>query len=386
LVPDTHYYYALEIDGRLDRASRGEFHSFPAPGPASFQFAFASCARTASTNEVFDRIRENHPLFYMNMGDFHYLDIQTNSRARYRAGYDTVLASPPQAELYCHLPFVYMWDDHDYAGNNSNRKAKAHEAARLSYQEYVPHYPLAFGEGDAPISQSFVVGRVKFILTDLRSERDEANKKDDANKSMMGAKQKEWFKWELLEANGKYPLICWMSSVPWIGEKGKSPYRGVSTNRYGFIHHTNIVESTTRTNRSRAPVDEDHWSVFSVERREIADFIKSNHIHGLCLLHGDSHMLAADDGTYSDYATGGGAPIPVMCAAPLDQQSSLKGGPYSQGVYRVKAGEGCFGLLTVTDTGGDNIDVAYSGRNNHNEEKIALRFQVLAEKTLARKK
>jgi predicted esterase len=47
LQPNTHYYYALEVDGRLDRASRGEFSTFPPPGPASFQIAFASCARTA---------------------------------------------------------------------------------------------------------------------------------------------------------------------------------------------------------------------------------------------------------------------------------------------------------------------------------------------------
>src|SRR5207302_5098984 len=127
------------------------------------------------------------------------------------------------------------------AGNNSDRKSKAHEASRLAYQEYVPHYPLAFGDDDIPISQTFVVGRVKFILTDLRSERDEAKKKDDARKSMLGAKQKEWFKSELLDSNGKYPLICWISSVPWIGEKGKSPYRNCSTSSYGDMHYTNLI-------------------------------------------------------------------------------------------------------------------------------------------------
>ena len=67
LEPDTPYYYALEIDGRLDRKKAGEFRTFPAPGPASFTIAFASCAKTGSTSDVFDRIRENHPLFYMNM-------------------------------------------------------------------------------------------------------------------------------------------------------------------------------------------------------------------------------------------------------------------------------------------------------------------------------
>jgi phosphodiesterase/alkaline phosphatase D-like protein len=381
LQPDTHYYYAVEIDGRLDRASCGEFTTFPAPGPASFRIAFASCARTASTSDVFDRIREAEPLFYMNMGDFHYLDIQTNSTARYRAAYDTVLASPQQAELYRRIPFVYIWDDHDFGGNNSDRRAKGHIASRVTYDLYAPHYPLAFREDEAPICQSFTVGRVKFILTDLRSARDEVRKKDDAEKTMLGAQQKEWFKRELLAANGKYPLICWVSSVPWIGKAGESPYRWVSTNSFGYMHHTNLIESAnSRTNRNR-PLDEDHWSMYSVERREIADFVKSNHISGLCILHGDSHMVAADDGTFSDFATGGGAPIPVLCAAPLDQSPSLKGGPYSQGVYRVRPGEGCFGLLTVTDKG-DRIEAAYSGRNNRNEEKISLKFQVPAHPTV----
>ena len=387
LEPDTQYYYALEIDGQLDRKKRGAFRTFPKPGPASFEIAFASCGRTGSTRDVFDRIREHHPLFYMNMGDFHYLDITSDRPALFRAAYDIVLASPPQAELYRAVPFVYMWDDHDYGGNNATRKARTHLAARKTYDEYVPHYPFSNPQVEAPIYQSFVVGRVKFILTDLRSDRDDPKDKDDDKKSMLGDRQKEWFKQELLAANGKYPLICWMSSVPWIGEKGKSPYTAVRTNQFGWIHHTNLVGITnpvvanTSTNRAgpNPGDDEDYWSCFTTERREIADFIKSNHISGVCILHGDSHMLAADDGTYSDYATGGGAPLPVMCAAPLDQNPSLKGGPYSQGVYRVrdKDGESGFGLLTVTDHG-DSIAVSYSGRNNKDEEKISLKFSVPA--------
>jgi hypothetical protein len=137
-------------------------------------------------------------------------------------------------------------------------------------------------------------------------------------------------------------------------------------------------------NRNRNPNagggDEDHWSAFNTERREIADFIKTNHIRGVAILHGDSHMLAADDGSNADYATGGGAPIPVMCGGPLDQNPSLKGGPYSQGVCRVrdKEGESGFGLLTVTDKG-SHIEVVYSGRNNKDEEKISLKFSVPAQ-------
>jgi prolyl oligopeptidase PreP (S9A serine peptidase family) len=401
LTPDTQYYYALEVNGRLDRKTAGELHTLPPEGPASFTFAFASCGRTGSTSDNYEHIRKHHPLFYMNMGDFHYLNISSNNPALYLAGYNLVLSSPQQAELYRQIPLVYMWDDHDYGGNNSNRKASSHEAARLTYDEYVPHYPLVFGDGDHPITQSFNVGRVKFLVPDLRSERDEANKKDDNKKSMLGKLQKEWLKNELLSANGKYPLICWVSSVPWIGEAGKSPYRNLKTNTYGYIHHTNSSlfrasrsgrsrgtndeNSGSRTNRNRPPTDEDHWSVYSTERREMADFIKSNHISGVCILHGDSHMLAADDGSNSDYATGGGAPIPVMCAAPLDQDPSLKGGPYSQGVYKTHGNQGCFGLLTIKDVGA-KIDVSFSGRNFRDEEVISLKFSVPGEHSMAMKR
>ena len=195
---------------------------------------------------------------------------------------------------------------------------------------------------------------------------------------MMGAKQKAWFKRELLEANGRYPLICWVESVAWIGKAGTNFYHGLKTNQFGYIHHTQLArESDSRTNRNVVSAAEEWWSVYSTERREIADFLKANRIRGVCILHADSHMLAADDGTHSDYATGGGVPIPVMCAAPLDKEPSIKGGPYSQGIYRVKPGEGCFGLLSVMDRG-DQLEVGFSGRNNQDEEKISLKFSVRA--------
>lgn len=386
LEPKTRYHYAFEIEGRLERHKAGSFKTLPAPGPASFQFAFASCGRTGSTREVFDRIRELDPLFFIHMGDFHYLDIQTNDLRQFRSAYDQVLASPQQSDLYRQVPIVYMWDDHDYGGNSATKKSKTHEAARRAYEEIVPHYPFVDSAAASPIHQSFTVGRVKFILTDLRSERDDPKKKDGPSKSMMGEEQKRWFKQELLSANGKYPLICWVSSVPWIGDYGKSPYARLKPDVYGFIHHTNTSLFQYKTNRDGTtrlldppPGEEDHWSVFATERREIADFIADNQIQGLCILHGDSHMLAADDGSHSDYSKTGHARIPVMCAAPLEQNPSLKGGPYSQGVYRVhdSKGESAFGLLTIQDHG-NRIEVDYSGRTQRNEEKISLHFEVPA--------
>lgn len=379
LEPATRYFYALEVNGTVQTNLVSMFATFPpANQPAAFNFAFGSCAETGSRNPVFDTIRLLRPLFFMNTGDFHYLNITSNAFVKFRMAYDQVLASPQQALLYRSTPFVYVWDDHDFAGNNSDRRAPSHFAARHVYEEYMPHYPLPAGSGNVPIYQSFTVGRVKFIVTDLRSERDDPKSPDGPGKSMMGPKQKAWFKQELLAAQGKSPLIFWVSSVPWIGTAGVN-YYPVHDDTLGFIHQTNTAlfkkDPSLAESERKEKSSADFWGAFAHERREIADFIRDHGIQGLAILHGDAHMLAADDGSHSDYATGGGPRIPVMAGAPLDQSPSIKGGPYSQGVYQCRKGEGCFGYVQVRDEG-RSISVRYSGRNYLNEEKVSLEFSV----------
>ncbi len=347
LKPNSSYQYVIEVDGKPDREKIGKFQTFPENG-TSFHFAFASCANTGSASPVFSAIKNSKPLFYMNVGDFHYEDINVNDPQLFRDAYHRVLSSTTQGELYRHVPFVYMWDDHDFAGNNSDGKSKARSAARQVYREMTPHYPLVEGGGDAAIYQSFEVGRVKFLLTDLRSERSPAAQKDDTSKTMFGEKQKAWFKRELLAAKGKYPLIFWVSSVPWITKESKD-----------------------------AMSPPDYWGSYATERRELCDFIAENQITGICLLSGDTHLLAADDGTNSDFSTTGKLKIPVLQAGPLDRPMSQKGGPYSQGVYLPRSGEGCYGHVNVEDMG-SAIRVTFSGRNQSDEEKVTLSFTVPA--------
>jgi hypothetical protein len=51
----------------------------------------------------------------------------------------------------------------------------------------------------------------------------------------------------------------------------------------------------------------------------------------VAILSGDMHALAFDDGSHSDYATGGGAPLTVLQAAALTHTGAEKGGPYAGG-------------------------------------------------------
>jgi hypothetical protein len=117
-----------------------------------------------------------------------------------------------------------------------------------------------------------------------------------------------------------------------------------------------------------ATAGSDKWGGFTTERTEIATYVATNSVKAV-ILHGDAHMLAADDGTNSP----GG--MPVLCASPLSQTTSLKGGPYSQSTYPLSGGVGAtghhFGLVTFADNG-SQIVVTYSGRDDTNTERIAL--------------
>ena len=75
-------------------------------------------------------------------------------------------------------------------------------------------------------------------------------------------------------------------------------------------------------------------------------------------------MAAIDDGTNSDYATNGGAPIPIFHAGPLDRKPSIKGGPYSHGASGVR---GQFGIMEVIEDGGDNICIEWKVKNHKGE-------------------
>jgi hypothetical protein len=231
LSPATTYYYALEVDGVRDTHRTGSLQTFP-DSRAAFSIVVSSCARTGSNGLVFEAMRAEDPLLYVIAGDFHYENVVTNNPDAFRDAYSAQIGAPAQAALYGHTPIAYVWDDHDFGGSNSNGNSAAAEAARTTYRENVPHYALASGPGDSPIYQAFSVGRVRFVMTDTRSQRD-LEKMADNSDSLLGEEQREWLKQELLEGSRNYDLVVWVNSVPWIAPaaSGRDDWGGYATER-----------------------------------------------------------------------------------------------------------------------------------------------------------
>lgn len=330
LEPDTVYRYRLTaVDGTpLDQEPRS-VRTFPAPGqPASFRFAVGSCSR-GKDSPVFTAAAHHGARFFLHTGDFHYYDITENQVEAFRTAYDDHLSSPRLRAMLSNTPLIYQWDDHDFGPNDSNKTSPSRAASLRNYRELVPHYPLTVAAADplAPVDQAFSVGRVRFIMSDLRSERHPAGHR------MMSAAQDAWLRKQLIAARDEgCPLIFWVSSVPWNG----------------------------------APSKDDRWQGYPAHRAEIADFIKASGLAGrVAILAGDAHMTAIDDGTHSDFATGGGAPIRVFQAGPIANRGSYKGGPYSHGARHKSALNEYlfqFGLVDVFDDG-QQIRVTWSGRD-----------------------
>lgn len=321
LESDSRYHYRIELDGEVDTYNVGEFKTLPARDTrASFRFACASCGNYRRLfvfrneyPEVYRAIAAEPELsFFYHLGDLHYENIgEALVKPRLEA-YDEVARLEGPAALFAKLPFVYVWDDHDFIGNDSAGNVEAGEVARRAYDLYMPHYSFALP--DDAIALSFVVGRVLFVQTDTRTRRSYRKDPDTSAKTMLGAAQKEWLKQRLLEGK-QYDLTVWVNSVPWIAQPKKN---------------------------------EDFWAGYTTERRELASFIKENNIRNLCMISGDAHMLAADTGEHSGYASGSKGGFPVLQAASIESDSSEKGGPYTYGGKTGFPGPRQYAVVDVT--------------------------------------
>jgi phosphodiesterase/alkaline phosphatase D-like protein len=338
LRPSTAYRYQVEVDGRPDTSRGiGQLRTF-ADGPQSLTVAVASCARTASSGAVYDAIAAVAPDLFLISGDLHYGNIAQNSTRVFRNTLGRSLRAPAQAALYRSTPVAYIWDDHDYGPNDADASSPSREAARAAYRESVPSYPLAAGHGNEAIYQAFSIGRIRFVLTDTRSER--------TADTMLGARQLDWLEHEITESARTHALIVWVNPDPWIGPDNPGA---------------------------------DSWAGHPEERRRIADVIATQAPDKLVMLGGDAHMVAIDDGSHSGYATDGSHGFPILQAAALDRPGSVKGGPYSEGTF---PGAGQFGVLQVDDRG-DHLDVTLTGRNWLSEDLVSYQLTVATPVALA---
>jgi hypothetical protein len=238
LDPGTPYWVVVD-DGALNTSFKATFRTHAAPAGERFSYTFGAAGdagltgdgytggitNAVSNSPVFDTMRAQAAaeewLWFSHLGDLHYKNIATNDVAAYRLAYFdnmnyglVVNPGARQSEFFRSMASTYVWDDHDFGANNSNRTSASNPAANQVYREWVPHYTLPSASA---IYQSWQVGRVLYIASDVRSARDPNSDPQTPAKTLLGSAQKAWME-SLLAANaGGAEALVWQSPSRWVG-------------------------------------------------------------------------------------------------------------------------------------------------------------------------
>jgi len=330
LAADTRYWWQVEDNGVLDASATGQLLTDPLLGvPASFTVGVGgdagltplypgvsgSAVTRLSNHPVHDLIRQRALTEgwrrFCHIGDICYYDLGSGNHGlsasatatQYRTMWDDIFAQPRQHQLYREVPWVYVWDDHDYGPNNADSTSPGRANARTVYRERVPSYPLPAGSGDDPIHHSFQIGRVLFIASDSRSDRVPGS-------TLLGAAQLAWL--DGLLGSSTAAALVWLMPNPWLGPSA------------------------------------DTWGGFPAEQADIIAMLDG---HGwldrMVMVSADKHVNAIDSGREGSGGQAYGG-FPNMVCASLDASPGSYTTQYDGGMWPAR---GQYGTVAVRDTG-----------------------------------
>jgi len=339
LLNNTQYYYWLydsvsgnyisssNGSGTLGLSYLGKFKTPPnAYEPYKFTASFAGCIENNSTTTLFKKIDQYNPNIFFFLGNVYYWSgsKQPVSATDYESAYQSTFASGSEYNKFgkytkprnlnyltrnCAINYVY--NSADYASGSADNTYINRAHITNVYKNTFPHPTLSGAETTytsasvsvttQPIYHSYKFGRVKFIITDNISERSPVTNTDDSSKNIWSSTQENWFLQQIKDTSS--PLKVWINSS-WLGDNTKNNY-----------------------------TDPNGWARYTTFRTKIANHLTaySASIGKLIMLSGDNAMTAVDDGIYSSwYGTGSrtNPPITVYQNAPIDFNTSRRGGPY----------------------------------------------------------
>lgn len=317
----------------------GQITTVPVPGTiASFSVAFASCIFNATTAPspaaaLTDWVswvtaQAGYAVF---LGDYHYADSVVTTVAGQLGNIEEqsmyFLGAPVTTSAWGYA----CRSDHDSTTDGGDSDNAWTAANLVAFQEAFP-YVASLPDPNSPVHglyQSWIVGRVRFIMLDQRNtDRSPVANTDNGSKTMLGADQLAWLYGQLVMPEPLKIIVC---DTNWMGN-------GTAISSCG-----------------------PGWTYYMTERAAITSFIAANAsaVKNVLLWHGDAHGVGCQPGWGNP--DGG---FPVYCAAPLRNLgaafTSEIAATFAQS-YNNSAGQCRFyGRVTVTDSG-QAIAVSFQG-------------------------
>ena len=278
LQPDTKYFYQVMIDGEAISVT-------PAPSfrtamesetssRYSFSVGFGGGANNRPRNEhIWDTIRQWNPHSFLFLGDNTYFNIPDDP-AHQKYFFYRRQSRPEFQRLTASTAMYFIWDDHDFAGNDShggpcvNTPAWKKDVVLPIFKQNSVN-PSYGQSGNPGCYFSFSIGDVDFFMLDTRYYREDPM---HAHASMLGPVQREWLLNELESSDATFKILA--SSIPW---------------KYGVKGGNQISDTFDR----RQPGTWDVWEGFPFERTAIFNFIEEEEIEGVFLMSADRHRSDA---------------------------------------------------------------------------------------------
>ncbi|MGI5337388.1 alkaline phosphatase D family protein [Streptomyces sp. CA-181903] len=326
LRPGTDYFYRFTVTGGPDAGSSGEVHSptgrtrtAPAPDVQAdgLRFGVVSCANWESGHfSAYRHLAARRDLdAVLHLGDYlyeyksgeypaakyvvrpHEPRHEIITLADYRTRHGCHKTDPDLQALHAALPFVAIWDDHEFADNAWSGGAVNHTpgaegewkdrvaAAKKAYFEWMPVRPSI--EGTTYRRLRF--GRLADLhLLDLRSFRSEQVKAgsgavDDPSRTLTGRAQLDWLKDGLAASDTTWRLVgnpVMMSPLAF----GAMP-----------AHLLKPLAKLLGLPEEGIAANTDQWDGYTHDRRELLGHLTGHGIGNTVFLTGDIHMAWAND-------------------------------------------------------------------------------------------
>ncbi|MFM8913247.1 MAG: alkaline phosphatase D family protein, partial [Flammeovirgaceae bacterium] len=292
LLPDQVYYYRFTALGKTSLVGRTK--TAPVEAKDSLKFAVVSCANWEwGYFNAYDKIADRPVLdAVLHLGDYIYeygvakygdttigrLNIppyEIVSLQDYRTRYSLYRLDKGLRRVHQLQPMIAIWDDHEVANNATVTGAQNHQpeegdyekrkaAARKTYYEWMPirenqelYRSFSFGPlADVVMLDERLAGRDREI-TDPKNP--DLNK---AERTMLGAKQLQWFQEQLKSSKATWKLIG-----------------------------NQVIFSDVYLQKvfPKMPRNLDSWDGFPAEKKKLVDFINEDKISNLVFVSGDTH-------------------------------------------------------------------------------------------------
>ncbi|MGH6921456.1 MAG: alkaline phosphatase D family protein, partial [Geminicoccaceae bacterium] len=207
LRPATRYFYKVLID---DRAGPAATTSFVTPPPdvtaGRLRFAMTSCVGLPEDAAPAWAELADVPIdLLLQLGDNVYAG-STDPEVQRRIYY-AHRRIPVHRAVVARTPSLAIWDDWDYAGNNSDGTVAGKELSLKTFKQLWPN--PGYGQPSDPgVYFKISWGHVDFFMLDGRYHRSPNDAPDNGQKTMLGPAQLAWLKRELAGSDATFKFLA----------------------------------------------------------------------------------------------------------------------------------------------------------------------------------